>query len=900
MRKYTFFLMTFSLSLSLCAQEVTSPTMASELQRDDKSTVLYLSNVEQGVFPAVKKNHGGYKQFRRLENYMMSRLGADGRLVNTAALNYNAYSSYMQSNLTNTTRGIAHNGHWEFIGPTETNPHPNATAGGIGRVNRFAFHPTDPNIIFASSAGGGLWKTIDQGLHWDPLSDGIPMMNTTGVAVDFVDTDIIYLLSGEGSVGSFWSFNEFSRFSMGVFKTTDGGQVWQPTGLVFDEEATIKTYNLHMSPENRLTLYVCSEDGLYRTQDGGTTWENIKEAQIYELEFKPGQANRIYCVSDTYFYVSDDGGDSWIDSTLIPPVDGESGRMCITTCENSPSLVYLIASPIDTLNPPSDTFPDHRGFFVSINSGSDFALVATRPNLLAAHDGNEFKSQAYYDFAIECNPFDGNQVIVAAIGLWKSIDGGDNWTTDGGINSLYHADVHAVEVNPLDSTLYIGTDGGVYISPDFGETFEFRSGDLAITQYYKMATSPFLTNYTLAGAQDNGVHLRDDVETLHDHVVFGDGMECLFHPTATSLVLSSTQEGRIVISHDTGHTFTQILPSIDRSTGSDTAEWTTPIALDANDQFTIYIGYKPIFKSVDQGESFFATSNDTISGHRLLVNNTSYPGRLYAGDCKNCRDSSITFEMYRSLNYGATWERIDMNPGFPSNSFVTAAVLNPDDSLEIWITCGRYEATHKVYRSMDSGNTWSNATGSLPNVPVNAIAFEDNNGNPSGAVYIATDIGVFYRNDDLVDWIYFSNQLPRVEVTDLDIDYNGGWLRAATYGRGLWESELYTSCQDTIVLNPLNQPIGQSFVHHASQQIFSTALVDGYGSKVVYASEGEIYLTEGFRATIQHGAFFRALMAACEEGGIPIPLQPPGTPPVLIEEKAMHQKKAKPIEKGER
>ncbi len=827
---------------------------------NNNNSPVYMSDIADDANRYFQKSTSGYKQYKRMEHYAMSRLGQDGRIVNSEALNYNAYTNYIKSNPMLQSRGIAHNGHWSFMGPYETYPHPSAAGGGIGRVNRFGFHPTDPNIIFAATAGGGLWKTLDKGLYWEPLSDGIPVMNTTGVAIDFMDPGILYLLSGDGALGSFSSFNEFSRFSVGVFKSYDGGNLWQPTGLTFDENDLIKTYNLYINPEDRLTLYACTSIGLLRTQDGGETWDTIKSNVIYELEFKPGNANRIYCVNDTYVYVSTNGGDTWIDSTAIPPVDGSYGRMSISTCIGNPNLVYLIASPVDTLI-PSDTLPDHRGLWLSTNSGIDFTLITTRPNILASEDGNEFKSQAWYDFASECNPIDGSEILVGAIGIWKGTESGSNWAHINGINSIYHADIQTLQVNPLDNTLYVGNDGGVFISEDFGETFEFRSGFLAITQYYKVATSPFFTDYTLAGAQDNGVHLRDDIETLHDHVLFGDGMESLFHPTANSLVLSSVQEGEIHISHDTGHTFDVIMPPIKNN---DSTEWTTPMAFDANDQFTIYLGYRPIMKSTDQGATFFATSNDTISGHIILVNNSSYPGRLYAGDCKDCDEVSITFEMYRSLNYGATWQRIDMNLGFPSTSFVTSAALNPDDSLEIWIACGRYEATNKVYRSMDSGNTWSNATGSLPNVPVNGIVFEDNNGSPGGAVYVATDIGVFYRNDDLVDWIYFSNDLPRVEVTDLDIDYNGGLIRASTYGRGLWESELYTSCQPTLSLNTSNQQIGHSFVHHASQQIFSTAQVDGYGSRVEYACEGEIYLTEGFRATAQKKATFKALLKPCD------------------------------------
>jgi len=848
---------------------------AFDIKGPEKNPPRYMRDFSKAAQTYFESGNSGSKQYMRMEHYLMNRLGEGGRLVNTSAMNFKAYNEYVKTHATGSGRGISHNGHWSFIGPVELDPHPNAEAGGIGRVNRFGFHPTDSNIVYAATAGGGLWRTNDKGILWEPLSDWIPVMSTTGVAVDYTNPDIIYVLTGDGALGSFYSFNGFSPLGIGVIKSLNGGNLWQPTGLTFDINDVFKSYNLYMHPTDPSILYACTGAGLFRTQDGGTTWDTIKTGIIYEMQFKPSNPDRIYCVDTAYVFVSDNGGDTWFDSTYIPPINGDFGRMTLTVCPDDPTRVYVAASPVD-ISTPSDTIVDYRGFWRSTNSGLDFTLMTTRPNITAGDDGNEFKSQAWYDFASVCDPLDADRVIVGAIGLWKTDDQGETWTTDGGINDLYHADIQGLQINPLDNTLYIANDGGIYISEDFGETFEFRSGGLGITQYFKLATSPFASDFVLAGAQDNGVHLRDDDdELLYDHVVFGDGMESLFHPTASSLVLSSIHNGVVVLSQDSGRTYSTIFNPKDTIYDDVEVEWVTPMAFDANDQWTIYLGFQPIMKSVDQGETFFVTSNDNVSGHKILMNNASYPGILYAGDCVNCRDDNndLFFRFYKSVNYGATWNRMDQNFGFPDTSFVIAAALNPDDSLEIWVTCGRYEENHKVYRSMDGGWNWTNVSGSLPNVPVNAITFHDTDGSPTGAVYIGTDIGVFYRDDDLGDWIYFSNRLPRVEVTDLDIDYLGGWLRASTYGRGLWQSELYTTCQDTYALDNTNQQLGRSYFHHASQQITSAAHVDGYGSKVIYASGGIIHLTEGFRATAEKKAIFKALLQPCDEGGYPASLK---------------------------
>jgi hypothetical protein len=349
-----------------------------------------------------QSNRSGYKQYKRMEHYLLPRLGSGGRIINSTAKNLHAYDTHVKPSLYSNPRGIAHNGNWEFIGPNSTNPHPSASSGGIGRVNRFGFHPTDPNTIYAATAGGGIWKTVDQGLIWEPLSDGIPVMNTCGIAVDFTNPDILYALSGDGALGSYFGVNEFSRLSIGVIKTYNGGTTWQPTGLTFDEMDNVEAYNLFMSPADPLILYACTSVGLFRTYNGGITWDTLREGIVYEVEFKPGSPQTIYCVDDESVYVSNTGGDTWIDSTLIPAADGKYGKMSITTCTGDPELVYLIASPVDTLD-QVDTLPDTRGFWMSTNSGLSFSLVTTRPNILASDDGDEFKSQAWYDFGSSCN-----------------------------------------------------------------------------------------------------------------------------------------------------------------------------------------------------------------------------------------------------------------------------------------------------------------------------------------------------------------------------------------------------------------------------------------------------------------------------------------------------------------
>ena len=342
-----------------------------------------------------KENIGGYKPYKRVREFMFNRLGPNGELTNSTALNLKAYNEMLSASGRSRLLSSSHNGNWTFTGPSATSY--NDGIEGMGRVNRITFHPTDPNILFASSAGGGIWKTIDQGMNWFPLSDGIPDMNTTGLAINPLNTDILYALTGDGD-----SRDNFALKSIGVIKSSDGGATWDSTGLVFNASSLVNGYNLYMDPEDPSTLYVCTDIGLFRTENGGEDWDTLRTEKLYELAFKPGDSDRLYVVSDSMCYVSANKGTDWIDSTYIPPIVEKFGKMCVTTCQSNPEIVYIIASPVDTAT-VNDSIPDHRGLWLSVNSGADFNLVTTRPNLMAGSSGTEFKSQAWYDFAFECN-----------------------------------------------------------------------------------------------------------------------------------------------------------------------------------------------------------------------------------------------------------------------------------------------------------------------------------------------------------------------------------------------------------------------------------------------------------------------------------------------------------------
>ncbi len=254
--------------------------------------------------------------------------------------------------------------------------------------------------------------------------------------------------------------------------------------------------------------------------------------------------------------------------------------------------------------------------------------------------------------------------------------------------------------------------------------------------------------------------------------------------------------------------------------------------------------------------------NIGADGRAAMAQGTSNSSRFYAAggsDINNMR----TLRRSDNINDATpTWATVSGNTGWPTglveNTQITGLAVNPRNSNEIWVTFSGYNAGNKVFRSTDAGATWTNLSGALPNLPVHVIKFQDqgaNNGNYQ--VYIGTDIGVFYRSQSLTNWAFFSNGLPRVMVTDLEL--NGTYIYAGTYGRGIWRSDPFEACSAN---DSYSLTYDDERVFQASGTIVSTSTMAGTISTNVHMRAGNyVQLNPGFHA--QAGAVFKATIGPC-------------------------------------
>jgi photosystem II stability/assembly factor-like uncharacterized protein len=313
--------------------------------------------------------------------------------------------------------------------------------------------------------------------------------------------------------------------------------------------------------------------------------------------------------------------------------------------------------------------------------------------------------------------------------------------------------------------LYTGTDGGLFRTTNFGTNWTDLSAGMSTTQFYRFGGTPQNVNLLIGGTQDNGTNRYTNVWT---HVLGADGMEAAIDPTNQNTMYCSIQYGGLRRSFDGGESFSSMVSNI---TGS--GYWVTPFILDPLRPEIIYAGFQDIWMSTNQGSEWTKISEFGGSSFRSLAVAKSNNQYIYA---------ATGTTIYRTSNAGGNWT--DITAGLPSNSMTYIAISDTDPN-KIWVTLSGYTAGNKIFHSTNAGNNWTNISGSLPNLPANTITYLD-----PGRLFLGMDVGAYYRDITMTDWEPFMNNLPNVEVSEFEIHVPTNKIRAATYGRGIWESPI--------------------------------------------------------------------------------------------------------------
>jgi photosystem II stability/assembly factor-like uncharacterized protein len=674
---------------------------------------------------------------------------------------------------------------WRSIGPDNVG----------GRVLSVAVDPSNPSVLWAGSASGGLWKSTVAGegaAAWTRVETGYPSLAVSAIVIDPNDTQVMYIGTGEMSryqrpqVGT---PGARSSYGMGIIKSVDGGVTWQETGLTWTFDVARAVLALKMDPTNSNVLWAATSEGLYKTTDGGTTWINSHPSLMaMDVVIDPDLPNKVWVshgqlnsTPDPGIYRTTDGGATWtqLGGGLPTANFGRTPLALHVAGSASPRILYAGVSDASSRQ--------IIGLFKSTNEGASWTNV---------NSTNWTSSQAWYDNVVGVSPSNPNTVFCGGLDWYRSTNGGSSlpqisyWYLGyGGVvppggpegpSNYVHADMHAITFDPANPQIvYVGTDGGVFKSTDGGVRWSGKNGGFATTQFYAgFANGNATQALALGGLQDNGT-VKYTGSASWSKVFGGDGGWCAIDPSNENVLYEEYVYLNMYKSSDGGNNWTEIHGGV-----SNEANFIAPFVICESSPNILYAGTRAVQKSTNGGGSWsYPDGNSNWNGTPMAVIGVSFTSAdtLLAGTGSSA--TGAVFEIRRTTNGGATWTNV--SAGLPQR-YPTDITFERRNSRNVWLTFSGYGSPH-VYKSTDVGLTWTDCSGNLPDIPVQSIAVDPLDPN---WVYVGTDLGIYRSLDGGLSWLDFNQGMPIAMVLDVVIRPQDRILRAATFGNGVYEINL--------------------------------------------------------------------------------------------------------------
>lgn len=715
------------------------------------------------------------KQFRRWEWFWKGRLQSDGTFPRPSL--YLSELQKIQSR--KPIESEQSSKQWKELGPSAPDmPGPLSSWNGIGRVNVIEISPKDPNVLYAGSAAGGIWRSTNGGTAWSHINiTSIPVIGISDIAISAKNPSVIYAATGDANAARPGDLTGYPAFSYGVIKSTDEGATWSTTGLSYDIVQNAIVSRLWVDPRNENVVIAATFSGMMRTTDGGKTWKQQASGTFRDLVANPSVPTILY--ASTYalnggaqIYRSTDGGEKW--SNVYSIAGANRIRLAVTKANTN--VVAAVAS-----NYQSQAL---EGVYKSTDAGTSFAKLPTTLNLLGWNtDGRDSRGQGFYDLAMEISPTNANLMFVGGVNIWRTTNNGSSWVlsahwTGGGGAPYVHADQHFFKFHPSQNRLYATHDGGIARSTDQGVSWRDMSNGLKIQQYYGLATSATNPSLTIAGAQDNGTALTKNNGSSFVHTLDGDGMMAAIDYQDPSIMYGSLYYGQFYRTTNQGTNW--VAMSTPNARGDRLASWVSPIAADPKALGTVYIGYGNVYKSTSSGSSWTKISN--IS--------SSVPSRWISVAPSDSRYIYVAYDnaLWYTTNGGTSWQQ---QTGL--NGFIMGIEVHPTDPKTFYVAIGGFSAGSKLMKV--SNGVVSNMTGTgLPNVPCNSVVYQSGS---TKRIFVGTDLGVFFTDEGTGFWQPYGTGLPPIMVSAMRLIPTTNILRIATYGRGIWEVDVQ-QCAATI------------------------------------------------------------------------------------------------------
>jgi photosystem II stability/assembly factor-like uncharacterized protein len=675
---------------------------------------------------------------------------------------------------------------WVSIGPNNVG----------GRILAIAVNPINPRVLWIGSASGGLWKSTTAGkgaIAWTFVSTGYPTLAVSSIALSPSNPNIMFI--GTGEVGGYYRAGQIgtpgasSTYGMGVLKSTDGGVTWSVTGLVWTFPQITAVQKVLLNPQNPNTIYAATTEGAFKSVDAGATWTKAHDALMaMDIVINPADTSILYA---TYgqsnstvnpgLYKTTNAGVTWtLLSGGLPT--SNYGRASLAISPINPQVLYA-----GIANARSSQL---LGLYRTTDGGSHWARISTTPNYVGG--------QGWYDNVVAIHPADVSIVFCSGLDIYKTFSQGSEWEQKSHWNNGYnhvispggaegppdyaHADHHAITFDPTNpQTMYFGTDGGIFVSTDGGETFEGRNGGLITTQFYGgLANADSDSLIALGGLQDNGT-LKYEGYNFWSKVYGGDGGWCAIDPINSDFLYQEYVYLSLSKSTDGGYSWHAITQGL--STGYSDANFIAPFVISPSSPNILYAGARTVFKSTDGGEYWLATNDGSdLNGVPVACIGVSYQSSdtLIAGTGSG---GHSLCEIFSSCDGGATWTNVtDTLP----HRYPTDISFDPGSSSVAYITYSGYGTSH-VFKTTNVGQSWINISSNLPDIPTQSVVVDPFYANH---IYVGTDLGVFRTLDGGASWHEYNTGMPPAMVLDLGISKKNRVLRAATHGSGVYERVL--------------------------------------------------------------------------------------------------------------
>ena len=683
-----------------------------------------------------------------------------------------------------------------------------------GRISDFAMHPDNPKHYYVAVSSGGVWKTVNNGNTYKPIFDSQGSYSIGCVTLDPTNPSIVWVGTGENN-------NQRSvAYGDGIYKSEDAGKSWKNMGLKNSEHIG----NIVVHPEDGNTVFVAAigplwsaggERGVYKTTDGGKTWNLVLEIDehtgINEVVMDPRDPDVLYASAYqrrrhvfTYLgggpgsaiYKSTDGGSTWNKASKGLP-KGDLGRIGMTISPADPEIIYAIVEA-----------QENSGLYRSTDRGASW------------HKRGSYSTSGNYYQEIIADPVDPHKLYAMDTWMKVSIDGGKTFKNVG--EDFKHVDNHCIWINPEDTDhLLVGCDGGIYETWDAGKHWNFKT-NLPITQFYKVAVDNAEPFYFIHGGTQDNFSLSGPSRTISSNGIAndewfithgGDGFESQVDPENPNIIYAQSQHGVLVRYDKSSGEELGIQPKPREGEDAYRWNWDAPLEVSHHKQGRIYFAANKVFRSDDRGHSWEVISDDLtqqIDRNKLKVMDrvwsidavrknlsTSQYGTIVAFSESPIEQNLLYVGTDDGLiqvteNGGENWEKITVT-GAPERSYVNEVLASHHSADVVYAAFNHHkygDFKPYLFQSMDRGKTWKNIGNNLPKRG-SIYAIEEDHLDKD-LLFVGTEFGVFFSNDGGSEWKQLKAGLPTIAVRDIAIQERENDLVLGTFGRGFYVLDDYS------------------------------------------------------------------------------------------------------------